>query len=290
MQEKVLNDESWNIEIHSKRNLFNLDLKELLNYKDLIFLFVKRDFISIYKQTVLGPLWIVIQPILTTVVFTIIFGNIAKIGTNGIPGTLFYLSGITVWSYFSDCVIKTSDTFIKNQNIFGKVYFPRLILPLSVVLTNLIKFGIQLGIFLGVYLYFVFLGSGEIEIHPTMGLLLIPVIVLSMLCFGLGTGLIISALTTKYKDLKFLIQFGIQLAMYATPIVYPINIVDEKYKWLILSNPMTSVIETFKYAFFGDAFAMNYGNLVYGIVVSIVVLFLGLFLFNRVERSFMDTI
>ncbi len=295
MSDNSLAKEDWDLEIHESNPVFGLNIKELIRYKDLILLFVKRDFISIYKQTVLGPLWVILQPILTTITFTIIFGNIAGLGTDGIPKPLFYLAGITVWGYFSDCVLKTSDTFIANQNIFGKVYFPRLVVPISIVVTNLIKFGIQLVLFVLVYIYIYFTDS-EANIHITSGLFLLPVIVIIMMFLGMSLGLIISAMTTKYRDLRFLIQFGIQLAMYASPIVYPLSEAasnpknGELYVFLLRLNPMTNVIETFKYAFFGKADMLDLGWLAYSFVLSIVLLLIGLFLFNRVERSFMDTI
>ncbi|PZE18293.1 ABC transporter permease [Putridiphycobacter roseus] len=278
----------WDVEIFAKKGFINFGLKELLRYKDLLFLFIKRDFISLYKQTILGPLWVVIQPILTTLTFTVIFGNIAKIGTNGIPQILFYLSGITIWSYFSDCVTKTSETFSQNQNIFNKVYFPRLIVPLSIIFTNLIKFFFQFLIFIAVYLYYVFFTDFEAGLNSSI--LLLPVLIFIMMAAGLGIGLIISSLTVKYRDLKFLIQFGIQLAMYATPIVYPLNMVPEKYKWIIMANPMTSVIETFKFTFFDQNASFELSGLIYSFVISILLLLAGMSVFNRVERSFIDTI
>ena len=289
MSQNSNKEENWDLEIHASNPVFGLNIKELIRYKDLIRLFVKRDFISIYKQTILGPLWIILQPVLTTITFTIIFGNVAKIGTDGIPQSLFYLAGITVWAYFSDCVIKTSDTFIANQNIFGKVYFPRLVIPLSIVTTNLIKFFIQLLLFIGVYIVDINFIHTEANIHLSYGLLLLPVIIIIMIFLGMGMGLIISALTTKYRDLRFLIQFGIQLAMYASPIVYPLSKAG-KYANLLRLNPMTNVIETFKYAFFGQENMLNIPWLLYSLGMSIIILLIGLFLFNRVERSFMDTI
>ena len=293
MSHHSVSEENWDLEIRAVKPVVGFNLKELIRYKDLIQLFVKRDFISIYKQTILGPLWIILQPVLTTITFTVVFGNVAGIGTDGIPKPLFYLAGITVWAYFSDCVLKTSDTFIANQNIFGKVYFPRLVVPLSIIFTNLVKFFIQLCLFLAVYIYFFYFvpENGDIGIS-IMGIALIPVIILTMMFLGMGLGLMISALTTKYRDLRFLVQFGIQLAMYASPIVYPISMAEEGSltRIIIKSNPMTSVIETFKYTFFGKADMLDLPNLLYGFSCSLLLLLLGLFLFNRVERSFMDTI
>ena len=257
-------------------------------------LFVKRDFISLYKQTVLGPLWVVIQPILTTITFFIVFTKIASIGTGGVPPILFYMLGVTVWTYFSDCVIKTSDTFITNQNIFGKVYFPRLVVPLSLVITNLIKFGIQFLLFLLVYLYFALFTGGEADPNAwslSWQLALIPVLLFAMAFLGLGVGLIISALTTKYRDLRFLIQFGIQLAMYGTPVVWPLSGIPEEHQWKLAINPMTGVVETFKVAFFGADFAVfNWAYLGYSFGFSFIILLIGMRLFAKVEKSFMDTI
>jgi len=294
MSDHSTREENWDLEIHAKKPVFGLDLKELIRYKDLIQLFVKRDFISIYKQTILGPLWIILQPALITITYTIIFGRVANLSTDGMPALVFYLAGVTVWAYFADCVIKTSDTFIVNQNIFGKVYFPRLVVPLSIITTNLIKFFIQLGLFLLVYAVFIIfeLKDAENMTFSLTGLALLPVVIFIMMCLGMGLGLIISAMTTKYRDLRFLVQFGIQLAMFAAPVVYPMSIAPESsltYK-IIKCNPMTGVIETFKYIFFGNDSMLDIPWLMYSLGTSIVLLFLGLFLFNRVERSFMDTI
>lgn len=285
------NQVEWDLIIKSKEEQTAFNFAELLRYKDLLVLFVKRDFISLYKQTILGPIWVVIQPILTTITFYIVFTKIAEIGTTGLPAILFYMLGVTVWTYFSDCVIKTSDTFIVNQNIFGKVYFPRIVVPLSLIITNLIKFGIQFVIFLLLYLvYFFFIEEDPAWSISSYGLLF-PVLIIIMAALGLGIGLIISSLTTKYRDLRFLIQFGIQLAMYATPIVWPLSILDESVQWKLMINPMTSIVETFKVAFFGADFGVfNWGGLGYSFLFAIAVLFLGLKLFTRVEKSFMDTI
>ena len=294
MSDHSATEENWDLEIHAKKPVFGLDLKELIRYKDLIQLFVKRDFISIYKQTILGPLWIVLQPALITITYTIIFGRVANLSTDGMPALVFYLSGVTVWAYFADCVMKTSDTFIVNQNIFGKVYFPRLVVPLSIITTNLIKFFIQLGLFLLVYAIFIIFDlkdAGNMHFSLT-GLALLPVVILIMMFLGMGLGLIISAMTTKYRDLRFLVQFGIQLAMFAAPVVYPMSIMPEtslRYQ-LIKLNPMTGVIETFKHIFFGKESMLDIPYLMYSLGVAVVLLLLGLFLFNRVERSFMDTI
>lgn len=281
---------NWDLVISPKRKLFSLRINELLYYKDLVALFVKRDFISIYKQTILGPLWIVLQPLLTSFVLTIVFGYIARIDT-GAPTVLFMLAGVTVWSYFADCVIKTSDTFISNQNLFGKVYFPRMVVPLSLVLTNLIKFLIQFllfGVFYFIYVFFIDTSSG---VSLSWQLILIPVLILLLAALGLGTGLLIASLTIKYRDLRFLIQFGIQLLMYASPIVYPLKMVPDKYQWILLANPMTSIIETFKCGFFGSDFSVfSWYHLLYTLLFTLVILFIGVWSFNRVEQSFMDSI
>lgn len=278
--------EEWDLVIQPKNKWHDLRLQEIWNYRDLLFLFVKRDFVSLYKQTILGPLWLFIQPILTTLTFTIIFSNVAKIGTNGIPPALFYLSGITLWSYFADCLNKTSNTFRSNASIFGKVYFPRLITPLSVLFSNLIKLAIQLLLFIVVWLYYLKTNN---TIHPNVHLLLVPVLIIIMAGLGLSLGLLISALTTKYRDLSFLVGFSVQLLMYASPIVYPFSIVPDKYKQLLLLNPITSVIEAFKYSFIGTGF-FSWWHLLYSFIFMGVLLTIGIIIFNRVEKSFLDTV
>ncbi len=293
-QESKNND--WDLIIKPKGKGSAFDLRELLRYKDLLLLFVKRDFISLYKQTVLGPIWVVIQPILTTITFFIVFTKIAAIGTMNAEPILFYMCGITVWTYFADCVVKTSDTFIINQNIFGKVYFPRLIVPLSIILTNLIKFGIQFFLFLAIYFFYMSTSGLQadpngISISPSWQVALIPFLLLIMAMLGLGVGLIISALTTKYRDLRFLIQFGIQLAMYATPVVWPLKLINQEHHWKLILNPMASIVETFKAAFFGtEAAVFNWMHLAYSAGFALLVLIIGVRLFSRIEKSFMDTI
>ncbi|MBK7129840.1 MAG: ABC transporter permease [Crocinitomicaceae bacterium] len=280
----------WDLIISPQKKLFTLRLNELIYYRDLIFLFVKRDFITQYKQTILGPIWIVLQPLLTSFVLTIVFGYIAKI-ESGAPTILFMMAGVTVWNFFADCVTKTSETFIANQNLFGKVYFPRMVVPISIILTNQIKFFIQFGLFILFYFYFViFVGLGSsIEFSPQI--LLLPFLILLMAGLGLGTGLIIASLTIKYRDLRFLIQFGIQLLMYASPVVYPLKVVPEKYQWILLANPMTSIIETFKYGFFGETVAIfSWLHLAYTSLITLFICLIGVWSFNRVEQSFMDTI
>lgn len=278
--------EHWDLVIQPKSKWYDLQLREILRYKDLLFLFVRRDFVSLYKQTILGPLWFFIQPIITSITFTVIFGNLAKISTDGLPQILFYMCGVTLWTYFSDTLTKTSDTFTSNAHIFGKVYFPRMIVPLSVVVSNLIKLGVQFILFILVWLYY--LMSGD-SLHPNSALLLVPFLIVLMGFLGLSFGIIISSLTTKYRDLKFLVVFGVQLLMYASPIVYPLSIVPDKYRWIILANPVTSIIETFKYAFLGVG-EFNWMHLAYSFVFTLVLFILGLIIFHRVEKSFMDTV
>jgi len=278
--------ENWDLTIKPHSKWYDLKLKEIFKYKDLLFLFVRRDFVSLYKQTILGPLWFFIQPIITAITFTVIFGNLAKISTDGLPQILFYLCGITLWNYFSDTLTKTSETFTANANIFGKVYFPRMIMPLSVVVSNLIKLGVQFLLFIVVWIYFLVKTN---LIQPNVTLILIPFLILLIGLMGLSFGIIISSLTTKYRDLKFLVTFGVQLMMYASPIVYPLSIVSEKYKWLILTNPITSIIETFKYAFLGvGEFSWIY--LGYSLGFTMILLTISLIFFNRVEKTFMDTV
>ena len=277
----------WNDEIVPKKSLFQINIYEIIKYKDLLFLFVKRDFISLYKQTLLGPLWFFIQPVLTTLIFTIVFGTIAGISTDGLPQVLFYLAGITCWNYFSDCLTKTSNTFIENQNIFGKVYFPRLIIPLSIVFSSLIKFGIQFILFLLFFLYFFF--GADYNLSPNIYILLFPVLIFLVGLLSLGIGIIITSLTTKYRDLRFLIQFGIQLWMYATPIIYPLSSLNGNLKTMALINPMTSIIETFKYSFLGQG-TFSWYYLFYTTLFTLFTLIIGVLIFNRTEQNFMDTV
>ncbi len=279
--------DKWTTIINSN-NRFKLKsiLSLFNNYKDLLFLFVKRDFISQYKQTILGPLWFFIQPLLTTITFTIIFGNLAKIPTDGIPKILFYMSGITFWNYFADCINKTSSTFVVNQGLFSKVYFPRIIVPFSIIINNLFKFAIQFLLLSGFWLFYFF---NTDLIIPNFTLLLLPFLILVMALLGLGIGMIISSLTTKYRDLTFLVSFGVQLLMYASPIVYPLSLLSSNYKWLLFINPMTSIIETFKYGFLGQG-EFDIFWLFYSLLISITIFFIGLFIFNKVEKSFIDTV
>ena len=279
-------NEEWSLVIRPKSGWFDLHLADLWRYRDLVMMFVRRDFVSLYKQTILGPLWFLIQPLLTTLTFTVIFGNIAQLSTDGLPKILFYMSGITAWNYFSDCMLKTSETFSTNAGIFGKVYFPRLAVPLSIVISNLIKFGIQLGLFLGFYVYFLAAGTA---ISPNLALLLLPLLILMMAALGLGTGIIVSSMTTRYRDLRFLVQFGTQLLMYTTPVIFPLSKIPAEYRWVIVLNPMTSIIETFRYAFLGTG-TLSWEMLGYSAVVTAVILAAGVLLFNHVEKTFMDTV
>lgn len=283
---KDTNDSEWTLEIKPVSGWFNFHLKDIWRYRDLLFMFVKRDFVAVYKQTILGPFWFFLQPILTTITFTIVFGNIAKIPTDGIPPSLFYMTGIVCWSYFSDCLTRTSSTFIANANIFGKVYFPRLVTPLSNIISLLIKFSIQLMLLIIFLIYYKLNGA---DVHPNMYLLLTPFLILLMAGLGLGFGIIVSSLTTKYRDLTFLVSFGVQLLMYATPVIYPLSVLPEKYRWIVMANPMTAIIDTFRYAFLG-AGSFNPGNLLYTTVFMIVILSIGIVVFNRVEKTFMDTV
>jgi lipopolysaccharide transport system permease protein len=238
----------WNDIIAPGTNLFDLPLKEIWKYRDLLTLLVKRDFISTYKQTILGPLWFFLQPLLTTLMFTLVFGRIAGLSTDGLPTILFYLSGITLWNYFADCLSRTSTVFKDNQAIFGKVYFPRLIMPLSIVVSHLVKLAIQLFLFLVIWLWYYF--SAHV-VHPNAAAFLLPVLILIMGTLGLGLGMIISSLTTKYRDLVFILSFAVQLLMYATPVIYPLSSIGIKYKYLIELNPLTGIIEAFRYGYLG---------------------------------------
>ena len=277
----------WDLTIKPKSKWYDFKISEIIRYKDLLMLFVKRDFVALYKQTILGPLWFILQPAVTTITFSVIFGNLAKISTDGLPSILFYLSGITLWNYFSDTLNKTSDTFTTNAHIFGKVYFPRMIVPLSVVMSNMIKLGIQFLLFLIIWIYYCI--NAPESIHPNRTLVLLPYLILLMGILGLSMGIIISSLTTKYRDMKFLVSFGVQLLMYASPIVFPLSIVPESYKLLILANPITSIIETFKYAFLGVG-VFNPYHLLYSSCFALILFFTGLIIFHKVEKSFMDTV
>jgi len=286
-QPTVYKEEYWDMIIQPQRSLLDLRLGELWRYRDLVMLFVRRDFVSVYKQTILGPLWYLIQPLLTTITFTVIFGNIASLPTDGLPQFLFYMSGTVVWSYFAACLTKTSETFVQNANLFGKVYFPRMAVPVSILISNLITFAIQFALFLVFVLYFILRGT---SVQPNwLWIALSPLLLLMMAGLGLGLGIIISSLTTKYRDLRFLVQFGVQLLMYATPVIYPASSIPQRFQWIILANPMTSIIEAFRYAFLGAGNA-NLAQLGYSFGFMVVVVFLGSIIFNRVEQTFMDTV
>ena len=276
----------WDLIIRPKTQWFDLHLADLWRYRDLTMLFVWRDFVSTYKQTILGPLWHLITPILTSLIFTVIFNRIAAMPTDGLPPFLFYMCGLTAWNYFADCLNRTSGTFISNAGIFGKVYFPRLTVPASIVISNLVKFSIQFILFISFMIFFGVRGS---KIHPNLFILLTPYLLLAMAALGLGAGIIVSSLTTRYRDLQVLVGFGVQLLMYATPIVYPLSVVSGKYRWLLIVNPMTPVIETFRYAFLGNG-TFNQAHLCYSAGVTLLILFFGILLFNHVEKTFMDTV
>jgi len=279
-------DQKWDIHIKPKIGWFEIDIKELFNYKDLIWLFVKRDFVTFYKQTILGPLWYIIQPLINTIVFTIIFGNLAKISTDGVSPFIFYMSGTVAWSYFASCITLTSNTFSNNAAIFGKVYFPRITVPIANVIISLLQFSIQFTIFIFFLIYFKYNGS---LIYPNKYILLLPLIILQMAILGLGFGILISSLTTKYKDLTFVMSFFVQLWMYASPVVYPLSIIPEKYRIIAALNPMTSIIETFRGAFLGVS-SIQLTHILISVSFTLLIFFIGLLLFNRIEKSFMDTI
>ena len=291
----MVETKDWDLVIKPKESLFSVDFKELWRYRDLCSLFVKRNIITQYKQTVLGPLWWLIQPALTVIMYMVVFGGIAGIPTDGVPQPLFYLSGICLWQYFSDCLTKTSNTFVNNSGIFGKVYFPRLVMPLADVISNLLRFGIQFGLFIVVYIGY-WLLDPTCNAHLTLYALLFPVLVFMMAGLALGFGTIISSMTTKYRDLQVLFSFVVQLWMYATPIVYPLSqtagrqLYGISVKTLMCLNPVTPVIEAFKYGFLGAGQFIGWGWLAYSFVFMIVVLALGILIFNKVQKSFMDTV
>lgn len=293
MAQSVSENENWSTVIKPRNKLFEVNLKEIWDYRDLLTIFVKRTITVQYKQTVLGPLWWFIQPAFTVITYMVVFGGIAGIPTDGIPQPLFYLGGVAMWQYFSDCLGKASSTFVSNAGIFGKVYFPRLIMPLASVISNLVRFGIQLGLFVLVYIYYAIIGQAP---SPNWYLLLFPLLVMMMAGLGLGFGIVVSSMTTKYRDLALLFSFFVSLWMYATPIVYPLSEVKGKmvagfdlYQ-LMHFNPVTPVIETFKYGALSAGEFIGWGWLAYSFVVMIVVLALGIVIFNRVQKSFMDTV
>ena len=279
--------EHWDIVLQPKTGLFNINLGEVWHYRDLMWLFVRRDFIAQYKQTVLGPLWHIIQPLLTTVMFLIVFGRIANIPTDNIQPVLFYMSGIAIWNYFSSCLTSTSSTFTANAAIFGKVYFPRLVIPISVIISNMVRFGIQFLLLVTFMGYYHFNGF---PIHTGVSFFLLPILVLMMAGIGFGLGIIISSFTTKYRDFAVLLGFAVQLAMYATPVIYPLSFLEStKYKWLIEINPLTSIVEAFRFSLFGRG-TFTAVSLGYSAGFMLLVIFIGIVIFNKVEKSFMDTV
>ncbi|MFC2188305.1 ABC transporter permease [Fulvivirgaceae bacterium LMO-SS25] len=281
-----MTEEKWDLEIAPQRSLLDIPWKDIWRYRDLLMLFVRRDFVSQFKQTILGPTWFFIQPILTTVVFMVVFTGIAKISTDGVPPTLFYLSGLVGWNYFADCLNKTSNTFIGNANIFGKVYFPRIVVPISIVLSNLMRFGVQFLLFLVVWLYYLITTD---QIFITIYILLVPIAIINIGLIGLGLGMIVSSLTTKYRDLTFLIAFGVQLLMYATPVIYPYTEVEGKFRLIIQANPLTPLIESFRQGFMGQG-VVEWNLWIYSTVFMLVTLAIGTLIFNKVEKDFMDTV
>jgi lipopolysaccharide transport system permease protein len=281
-----LEQDQWDLDLGPRRSLFDLRLGDLWRARDLVMLFVWRDFVSVYKQTILGPLWYLIQPLMTTIMFTIIFGNVAKLPTDGLPQFLFYMSGTVIWTYFAACLTKTSETFINNANLFGKVFFPRLAVPVSILISNLVTLAIQFVFFLGFVVFYMLRGA---VIHPNRLILLTPVLILIMAGLGLGLGIIISSVTTKYRDLRHLVTFGVQLLMYATPVIYPVSSIPRRFQWIIQANPMTTIVETFRCGFLG-AGTVNLASLLYSFGFMLVVLIAGIVLFNRVESTFMDTV
>ena len=281
-------EQGWTTEIRPKDKLLSVDFKEIWQYRDLMMLFVKRNIITQYKQTILGPLWYVIQPLMTTVMYMVVFGGIAKISTDGLPQPLFYLAGISFWQYFADCLTKTSNTFVNNAGIFGKVYFPRLVTPLSDVISNLVRFGIQFALFLIVYLYYFIFTDANIQ--PNLYALLLPVLVIMLAGLALGFGILFSSMTTKYRDLQLLLSFFVSLWMYATPVIYPLStITNEKLRIVMQLNPLTGIVEFFKYGMLGVG-NHEWWMLGYSFGFMVVLLALGIVVFNKVQKSFMDTV
>ena len=283
------NNENWSTVIKPREKLLQLNLREVWDYRDLCSLFVRRNITTQYKQTVLGPLWYVIQPMITVVMYMVVFGGIAKIPTDGLPQPLFYLGGICMWQYFNDCLTKTSSTFTANASIFGKVYFPRLIMPISTVLSNLLRFAIQFGLFLAVYaIYQIWIIPGQI--HTNWYALLIPLLVLMLAGLALGFGILFSSMTTKYRDMQLLLDFFVRLWMYATPVIYPMSVItNDKLRMIMSLNPLTGIVEAFKYGMLGEG-QFSWGMLGYSFIFMIVLLTIGIVIFNRVQRTFMDTV
>lgn len=285
----MLKNREWDIVISPRVSLLPLNLNDVWHYRDLLLLLVRRDFVSFYKQTIFGPVWFFIQPLFTTLIYTFVFGKLAGISTMGIPGPLFYMAGITIWNYFAECLTKTSSVFRDNAALFGKVYFPRLVMPLSIVVSNLVRFGVQMLLFLMMLSYYAWKEGG---IHINSYAFLFPFLILLLALLGLGTGMIISAMTTKYRDLSFLVSFGVQLLMYTTTVVYPLSEAIQKYPkygWLFSLNPMTAIIETFRLGFLGQG-TFNAGYFGMSVLITLLITFAGVVIFNRVERNFLDTI
>lgn len=283
--QKPITSQEWDAVIEAKHSLFAINFKELWHYRDLLVLFVRRDFVTVYKQTILGPLWFFIQPILTTITFTIIFGNVAQLSTDGAPKVVFYMAGITLWNYFSTCLTAVSGVFNTNAGIFGKVYFPRLIMPLTIVISNLMKFGVQFLLFLCFVSYFVV----QEQIHPNLWMLALPLVIVLMALIAMGIGLILSSMTTKYKDLNQLISFGMQLFMYATPVIYPSSAIPPAYQWVVNLNPLVSLFDYMRFAFLGVG-SFTLSDFIFPTVFSVVILFFGILVFNKVQKTFMDTV
>lgn len=281
------NQQDWNLVIKSRTGFFDINYKELWEYRDLVLLLVRRDFVSFYKQTIFGPLWFFIQPIFTTVIFVFIFGNLAGISTDGLPQPLFYMTGVIAWNYFAECLNKTSTVFKDNANIFGKVYFPRLIMPFSIVVSNLARLAVQFLLLVVLIAYYVIFT--DFQFTMSWNVLLFPVLVILMALLGLGAGMIISAMTTKYRDLAFLVTFGVQLLMYATPVIYPLSAAPGKYKNIISLNPMSHIIEGVRLSLLGQG-DLTPATFAYSAVTILVILAVGISVFNRVEKKFVDTI
>ena len=285
MNQKNTTEEQWDSVIESRHSLFDINLKELWHYRDLLVLFVRRDFVTVYKQTILGPLWFFIQPLLTTITFTIIFGNVAQLSTDGAPKIVFYMAGITLWGYFSTCLTTVSGVFNANAGIFGKVYFPRLIMPLTIVISNLMKFGVQFLLFICFVIYFTL----QNQIQPNNWIMLTPLIIVLMALISMGIGLILSSMTTKYKDLNQLIGFGVQLFMYATPVIYPSSTVPLDYQWVVELNPLVGLFDYMRFAYLGVG-EFTILDLVYPSIFSILILAIGVLVFNKTQKTFMDTV
>jgi lipopolysaccharide transport system permease protein len=278
--------ETWDLIIRPKRHLFDINLKEIWDYRDLVMLFVRRDFVAKYKQTILGPFWFILNPLISTIMYTFVFAGIAKIPTDGVPPQLFYISGIVAWSYFAACLNGTSSTFLSNAGIFGKVYFPRLVAPISIIISSIIQLGIQ---FLLLSAFMIFFTLKGYVIHINVYIFYLPVLIVMLALLGMGFGIIFSALTTKYRDLSNLMVFGVQLWMYITPVIYPSSMVPEKFRIFLFLNPVAPIVEAFKYGLIG-AGEFNPGRLLYSALFTIILLFIGVILFNRTEKNFMDTV